>query len=374
MNELNNIITIDKLETSPEKAVAAFGEFMSLSQLCYNEHSNLEPHRYASRTAQEIEKDTVDILEEVKPRTAFDRAKIELKSGHFFPDIIAGSHYGIEVKTTKEDKWTSLGNSIFEGVSNNEIKNIYIMFGNLGSIPPQFRFRPYQDCLKNIAVTHSPRYMIDMEIADNKELNIFQKMHTTYECYKDLSDKEKVTLMRAHYLKQSKRGNFEMPWWMGETEGITKLSFFSEASPKEKAEMIARALILFPSLYHNRADRDKYKPLALWLCTRYGRLLYNVRDEFTGSGQLQSVNGIKLEKPYPKIAKTVMDYRSYIKRLLDNPDNELIIDISEMWDFPYKKDNLYESWIDMVAKEFKENKDTSFIAIKEHLMNEDVAR
>ena len=373
MKELQNIITIDKLETAPHKAIAAFKEFMSLSQICYNEHSVIDPKRYANRNAQEIEFDTVQILEEVKPRTAFEYSKIELKSGHFFPDIIAGNHYGIEVKTTKEDKWTSLGNSIFEGVSNSDIKNIYIMFGNLGSTPPQFRFRPYQDCLKNIAVTHSPRYMIDMDIADSGELNIFQKMNTTYEHYKDLPDIEKVSLMRAHYLKQSKKGGFEMPWWMGETEGITKLSFFSEANTQEKLEMITRALILFPSLYHYRSDQNKYKPLALWLCTRYGRLLYNVRDEFTGSGQLQYVNGKRLNKPYPKIAKTVMDYRAYIKRLLQNPDNELMIDISEMWDFPYHKDNLYESWINMVAKEFKDNKDTSFIDIKKHLIDEGVA-
>ena len=254
MNVQNNIISIDKLETAPDKAIAAFKEFMSLSQTCYNDHSNLDPKRYANHSAQEIEKDTVQILEEVKPGTAFERSKIELKSGHFFPDIIAGNHYGVEVKTTKEDKWTSLGNSIFEGVSNSDIKNIYIMFGNLGCTPPQFRFRPYQDCLKNIAVTHSPRYMIDMEIADSGEMNIFQKMNTTYESYKELPDIDKVTLMRAHYLKQSKKGDFEMPWWMGETEGITKLSFFSEASAREKTEMISRALILFPSLYHYRSD------------------------------------------------------------------------------------------------------------------------
>lgn len=373
MTNPTNIISIDKLETAPDKAKAAFVEFMSLSQKCYNEHSISEPKRYANRNAQEIEKDTVQILEEVKPKTAFENSKIELKSGHFFPDIIAGNHYGIEVKTTKEDKWTSLGNSIFEGVSNNDIRNIYIMFGNLGSVPPQFRFRPYQDCLKNIAVTHSPRYMIDMEIADGKEKNIFQKMNTTYECYKEMPDIEKIALMRAHYLKQSKRGDYEMPWWMGETEGITKLSFFSEAKPYEKKEMISRALILFPSLFHNRADRNKYKPLALWLCTRYGRLLYNVRDEFSGSGQLQCVNGKKLKTPYPQIAKTVLDYRSYIKKLLLNPDKELMIDISEMWDFPYQKNNLYASWIDMVAKEFKNNKDTSFIDIRTHLINEDIA-
>ena len=188
-----------------------------------------------------------------------------------------------------------------------------------------------------------------------------------------MPDIEKIALMRAHYLKQSKRGDYEMPWWMGETEGITKLSFFSEAKPYEKKEMISRALILFPSLFHNRADRNKYKPLALWLCTRYGRLLYNVRDEFSGSGQLQCVNGKKLKTPYPQIAKTVLDYRSYIKKLLLNPDKELMIDISEMWDFPYQKNNLYASWIDMVAKEFKNNKDTSFIDIRTHLINEDIA-
>lgn len=371
MKDMGNIITIDKLETEPAKAVAAFHEFMTLSQKCYNEHSSAEPKRYVNRSAQEIEKDTVQILEEVKPLTAFVNSTIELKSGHFFPDIIAGKHYGVEVKTTKDDKWTSLGNSIFEGVSDNEIKNIYIMFGNLGSTPPQFRFRPYQDCLKNIAVTHSPRYIIDMSIADTLEENIFQQMKTTYELYKEMSDSDKIALMRAHYLKKTKEGNFEMPWWMGETEGIKTLSFFSEAEPAEKREMITRALILFPCLYHDSTDRNKYKPFALWLCTKYGRLLYNVRDEFTGSGQIHSINGEKLKKPYPKIVGTILKYRADIKRLLLNPDNELMIDISEMWDFVYQKDKLYESWIDMVTRELKSNRDTSFIDIKTHLINED---
>lgn len=373
MIETGNIITIDKLEIDRKKAIAAFIEFMNLSQECFNDHSKNDPKRYAKRNAQEIEKDTFDILEEVKPCTAFINAKIELKSGHFFPDIIAGEHYGIEVKTTKENKWTSLGNSIFEGVSNSEIRNIYMMFGNLGSTPPEFRFRPYQDCLINIAVTHSPRYMIDMNIADNKDKNIFHKMKTSYEEYKGLSDMEKVALMRAHYLKRSKDNNFEMPWWMGDNEGTGKLSFFSEANEFEKKDMIARALILFPSLYHYKSDRNKYKPFALWLCTRYGRLLYNVRDEFSASGMVTSINGERLKKPYPQIAKTVLDYRPAIKTLLLNPDVELAIDIREMWDFSYNKDDLYSSWIDMVAKEFKENKDTSFINIKDHLINEDKA-
>lgn len=66
MNETGNIITIDKLETDEEKALKAFNEFMTLSQVCFNDHSKDNPCRYASRNAQEIERDTYDVLEEVK--------------------------------------------------------------------------------------------------------------------------------------------------------------------------------------------------------------------------------------------------------------------------------------------------------------------
>ncbi len=374
MEEKNNIITISGLETERDKAIKAFDEFMALSQTCFNDYSKRNPKRYANRNAQEIEKDTLDILEEVKPKTAFINSNIELKSGHFFPDIIVGLHYGVEVKTTKENKWTSLGNSIFEGVSDDEITNIYMMFGNLGSTPPEFRFRPYQNCLKNIAVTHSPRYMIDMDIADIPNETIFRKMHTDYNSYKKMSDIEKVTLMRAHYLKTAQNGKYDMPWWMGETEGVNNLSFFSETSSIEKDNIISRALILFPSLYHYKSDRNKYKPFALWLCTRYGKLLYNVRDEFSASGQVNYINNKKIPKPYPQIVKTVLDHLSLIKKLLKDPDVELTIDVKEMWDFKYDEKDLYSSWVDMVSEEMKKNQDTSFVDIRRHIMNEDQAR
>ena len=177
---MNNIITIEKLEADKEKAIAEFSRFMLLAQQCFNDHSTSSPNKYAKRSPYQIEEDTIGILNEVKSATAFCNSKIELKKGHFFPDIIAGNHYGVEVKSTKEDKWTSLGNSIFEGVSDKEIENIYLMFANLGATPPQFRFRPYQDCLKHIQVTHSPRYIIDMDIADNDEKTIFEQMTTSF--------------------------------------------------------------------------------------------------------------------------------------------------------------------------------------------------
>lgn len=114
--------------------------------------------------------------------------------------------------------------------------------------------------------------------------------------------------------------------------------------------------------------------MALWLCTRYGLLLYNVRDGFTASGKVKHINGIKLAKPYPKIVKTVLDYRPIVECLLKNPDAELSIDIHEMWDFEYDSNDLYSSWIDMVSREFKNNKFVSFVDIKQHLLNGDKAK
>jgi hypothetical protein len=42
-----------------------------------------------------------------------------------------------------------------------DVDRIYMMFGKLNK-PVEVRFRPYECCLYEVAVTHSPRYLIDM--------------------------------------------------------------------------------------------------------------------------------------------------------------------------------------------------------------------
>ena len=54
-----------------------------------------------------------------------------------------------------------------------------LVIGKLGGNPPEFRCRPYQEVLYDIAVTHSPRYLINMELQDGE--TIFDKMKTTYD-------------------------------------------------------------------------------------------------------------------------------------------------------------------------------------------------
>ena len=79
-------------------------------------------------------------------------------SGQRFPDIVAGQHFGVEVKSTKENKWVSTGSSIVESTRVDDVGSIYMLFGKLGGIPAEFRCKPYQNCLYDIAVTHSPLF------------------------------------------------------------------------------------------------------------------------------------------------------------------------------------------------------------------------
>lgn len=366
MNTTGNIIEIDKLEADRDKALAAFKEFMDLSQQCFNDHSQANPKRYSGRDAKDIEKDTLEILEEVAPCTAFANSKIELKSGHFFPDIVAGTHYGIEVKTTKDDKWTSLGNSVFEGVSDINIRDIYVMFGNLGHrkdgiLVPEFRFRPYQECLCNISVTHSPRYQIDMNL--RKGEGILAKMNTDYLEFKDMDERSKMRLIKNYFKQKAKaEGKEEMPWWMdGSTEAT--LSFFVDASEERKEELKCRSYAIFFCMYSNN-NLLRYKKIALWLCAHYSLLCHSMRDMYTAGGRHKTVHNGQ-EVSYPHIVGELLQRLPKIKALLDNPDDELLEDIADNWEFDYSREDLFGSWMSRIELCFSENDELKSVPIRQ---------
>ena len=49
---------------------------------------------------------------------------------HAFPDIIANKYFGVEVKMTQQNQWSSTGNSILESLREKDVERIYIFFGN----------------------------------------------------------------------------------------------------------------------------------------------------------------------------------------------------------------------------------------------------
>jgi hypothetical protein len=327
-------------------------------------HLGMSQHNYPIMNGADVEKLSYDSMRKVAPQIGFDTSRIDLVSGHTFPDIILHeTRYGVEVKSTKKDSWISTGSSIVESTRNINTDHIYMLFGKLGGTP-EFRCKPYQQCLSNIAVTHSPRYLIDMDLT--QEENIFYKMKTNYEDFRQFEESQKISIVREYYLQKAKaERKYEMPWWMGGTTNVN-LAFYNDLSLSEKNMIQARACILFKSLYQNDS-RNRYRPISLWLCNSYSLLCPNMRDDFSAGGKCTVINGKKLEKAYPHIVKELLLSHKQIKTLLTDPDEDILRDIQDFWDFDYNKNNLYDSWLKMVVGCFKKNPQLNFIPIKKLL-------
>lgn len=365
MNE-ENIITIYNRDIN--EANKAFADFMMKMEQCFNERSIQNPMLYRNCSSSDLEKITEQILIDVCPSTPFRRSDIRLVAGHTFPDIMTTDMYGVEVKSTNKDKWTSTGSSIVESTRSELVERIYMLFGSLGSNPPAFRCKPYQECLSSIAVTHSPRYLIDMNL--NQQDNIFYKMRMDYDNFRQLDEETKISKVRQYYRQKAKSEHkSEMPWWMGETTSVN-LSFYNDMSQDIKEDLTTRTFILFPSVFAKNAS-EGYKDVTLWLCNRYSLLCYNMRDTFSAGGKLTTINGKRLNKPYPQVVKRLLEYHWRIERLLKEPDNDLMLDIKEYWDFSYNKTNLYNSWLDMIKRSFANNPDLREIDIIGHLISHD---
>ena len=80
---------------------------------------------------------------------------------HAFPDIRVNG-YGVEAKFTKHDTWLAVGNSIFEGMRDPEVKAIYIIMGKGGGAP-EARWAKYEDCVTHVRVSNSPRFVVELD-------------------------------------------------------------------------------------------------------------------------------------------------------------------------------------------------------------------
>ena len=195
-----------------------------------------------------------------------------------FPDIIAKKYYGAEVKVTSNTKWISTGNSILEGTRDKDVQKIYIFFGKFGGTP-EIKFRPYQDCLYDIGVTHSPRYKIDMDLAEGQ--SIFSKIGVEYDTLRQESNP--IKRIKNYYRENLSKG--EELWWIESPENtvspiIRSLNSFTK---EEKSKFITETMILFPEIFGN--SRMKFERVAAYLITDYNAVTSYLRDYFTSGGR-----------------------------------------------------------------------------------------
>ncbi len=336
---MENIIAIRERNT--DQANLAFRDLMGLAEQELNIRAKADKKMYASCSAFELEHLAEKVLKDVSPRTPFRPDQIQLVSGAHFPDILAERYYGVEVKSTIKNHWTSTGSSIVETTRLSDVQTIYILFGKLGGTIPEFKCRPYQDCLSDIAVTHSPRYLIDMELSQGQ--SIFDKMGTTYDTLR--SSDTTIEQVRNYYREKAiAEHRAEMPWWL---ESPTKMtvrlwSDRNDESQNENAELTAKMFILFPEVF-----KSNYKQVAMWLCTRYSVLLYNARDTFSAGGQYTHINGHRLRFKIPHIVGELLSHSKRIKYYLNN-SSLLKAEILELYPslLSNGEHNLYATWLE----------------------------
>lgn len=259
---------------------------------------------------------------------------------HSFPDIIANQFFGVEVKMTKENKWTSLWNSIFEGLREKDVEKIHIMFWKFWW-EKEVRHRLYQDCLSNIAVTHSPRYTIDMELwhADS----IFGKMNIEYDDFR--WDPKQVQILKDYYKTLWKK--WEWLWWI-DSDGKDKITSpvirqYKNMPIEERIDFKISVLVLFPEIFWKKNQTKFEKPCA-FLMKEYGAVCPNIRDIFSAWWQKEinyKWNTLRISQVLHMLESSITLVHSKLLELDTNIANEY------WWDFSGLKS---ENWKKLVLE------------------------
>ncbi|MEC7772878.1 MAG: hypothetical protein VX798_16985 [Bacteroidota bacterium] len=327
---------------NPEPHRKEFNSLLNSTIIELNAQAKKSPKKIEQLKGNKLEPFVGNVMTDLAVGTAFENS-IKVIGGQKFPDIIANKFYGIEVKTTTQNHWKTTGNSVLESTRVEDVERIFMLFGKLGK-PIEFKCRAYEECLSEVVVTHSPRYLIDMNLEKGK--TIFDKIKMPYDTLRQ--KKNPIKPITDYYKSKLKPG--QDLWWIQDTEQASNLviNIWNNLNPKEKQEIKNRAMVYFPEVFSNRGD--KFARLAIWLVTREAIVCPNIRDLFTAGGQDDYIINNKTYKNIPRI---------YIK-LFDNIDSVLsiltstsAIELSEYWNEKTSEKKKLIDWIELVSMNAK---------------------
>lgn len=330
-----------------------FAHFMALTTEALVADARKNVAIYNKQNGEKLEQVVLDKMRSLASEFDISPERIRKSDRQHFPDILLDDTiYGVEVKSVKDKTWTSTGSSIVETLRESEIEKVFLMFGRLSDPDIDFRCKPYEECLSEIAVTHSPRYLInmDMSVADQ---TIFDKMGTSYEQFRKMGEGQ-IDLVRKHYREKFKgRDKKSMPWWIGEEPTIIthpselhnpscEFRMLSDLSEEVKDYFRLCSYALFPEILGT--DQDKFRKPSLWLCSRFSIICSNVRDVFTAGGTVNIfVDDILEWKNVPKVVANLVLCIHDVKRYL-NSDEELINDVNNFSSFNNGNHLLFAQW------------------------------
>lgn len=325
-----------------------------------NVHANNPTKKIANLIGRNLEPYVRDVMAELAVGTDFENT-IELIGGQKFPDIVANKFYGIEVKTTTQNHWKTTGNSVLESTRVEDVERIFMLFAKLAS-PIEFRCRPYEEVLSEVVVTHSPRYLIDMNLT--KGDTIFDKIKIPYNT---LRKNENPIRPIVDYYKSKLKPGQEL-WWMDKSEiGGTTLQFWSSLDLQKKKDLVNRGMILFPEIFGK--SNDKFSNIAFWLVSVEKIVHPNVRDDFSAGGKGDFTLGVKIYKNVPQIFLKLFKKLPYIIGVMMQMSE---LELSEYWGIKTTEKKKISDWIELVSEHSRKISDAKHLNIKQ-ILNEIIA-
>lgn len=317
-----------------------FKNIMKKTDDLLNNDAKMREDYYENRNGKLLEEDVYRALCIASSNTDFE-GTIKLVSGASFPDIVANKYYGVEVKSTAKDHWTSIGSSILESTRSKTVERIYLTFGKLGR-PVGFISRPYEECLSGIAVTHYPRYKIDMRLKPGE--TIFDKMGIPYDVIRNMENP--VAPVSKYYAEHAKPG--ESLWWtQGEVESTTSsptIRLWTSLSKEEKEQLTAYGYALFPEVLAP-SNSKKYNRYALWLASNQGIVNTNIRDSFSAGGKISMTLTNRINIQMPAAFARISKYKDLIRTVINEASP---LALQQYWTVDHIEDNRISQWCRLV--------------------------
>ncbi|WEB19423.1 hypothetical protein PUW68_12175 (plasmid) [Staphylococcus haemolyticus] len=253
---------------------------------------------------------------------------IEIKEnyGHHFPDIdviVNDVKYGIELKSRTDGSWINNGGSVFESISSQDYKEIYILFGTINKKKYETTYKvayaPYWTVTESIKVTHKPRYFINMKTQNS----IFNKK-ADYNKIRTMTENEK-----NNYVQKILRESANKPqWYITEKEEVLP-TLIKDLKKSKVNELITEMLILFPhdlliTTGINEKGKSDYSRITQYLITNYFYYSPSIRDLFSAGGKF-NYNNIS----FPKI---VYQFKIHSPKIIDVLEKQS----SDFKEFAYK--------------------------------------
>ena len=253
---------------------------------------------------------------------------------HAFPDIRVNG-FGVEVKYTKQDTWLAVGNSIFEGMRDPDVRHVYVILGKIGGTP-EVRWGRYEDSITHVRVSNSPRFVIELSGARSA---LFSHMSVDYDEFATLDDEAKMRHVREYSRYRLKDG--ERLWWLEPDHSLpAAVRVYRTLPDHEKRRLRAEATLLCPEVVQPGSRRGKYDNAGLYLITQHGVFAPQLRDLFS-AGSVGARDGMRGHK---YIVAALRDIEPEMMTASVNLADALF---EEHWGFPCPPESRITAWLMM---------------------------